>query len=125
MTKHKINLRPLFDNMILTANRVNFSPSGLYLAEDVHGKGALNTVQEVLRVGENVPEYITVGTMVKMNLETFPKHRTPAQADVGPDTYTVIPPLYEKEDKTEFLIVGPRNLLYVIDPEEEDEKEDK
>jgi len=111
----KIKYRPLFDNMILTADRKVFTASGIYLAEDIHGKGALKTTQTVLRVGENVPEYIQAGTVVEMNLETFPKKRTPAKHDTGPDTYSVLPPLYEDEEGKEFMIVGPRNLLYVIE----------
>lgn len=115
-TKETIKYRPLFDNMILTAKRKTFSPSGIYLAEDIHGKGALNIIQTVLRAGENVPDYIVEGTKVRLNLETFPKHRTPAKNDVGPDTYTVVPPLYEDDDtKEEFMIVNPRNLLYVLE----------
>lgn len=113
--KKKFPYRPLFDDMILTAKRKTFTASGIYLAEDVHGKGALNTSQEVLRVGENVPKYIKVGSMVELKVASFPKERHPAPNDVGPDTYTAIPPLYEMEDKTEFLIVNPRNLLYVIE----------
>jgi len=113
--KKRMKYRPLFDNMILTAKRKVFTASGIYMAEDMHGKAALNTTQEVLRVGENVPEYLKPGMMVELNLETFPKLRKPAKHDVGPDTYTVIPPLYETEDKTEFLLVTPRNLLYIIE----------
>ena len=116
MTKIKMKYRPLFDNMILTAKRKTFTASGIYMAEDIHGKAALNTEQEILRVGENVPEYLKPGMMVELNLASFPKVMTKqAEHDVGPHTYTVNPPLYETEDKIEFLLVNPRNLLYIIE----------
>ena len=50
-----------------------------------------------------------------MNLETFPKVRKDAKHDIGPDIYSVAPPLYEEEDGTEFMIISPRNLLYIIE----------
>jgi len=120
MTKlKKMNKRPLFDNMITTANRKGSTASGILLTDNMDGKRQLLTTQTVLRVGDNVPKYIKEGTVVEFNMETFPRERVPAKHDIGPDGFIVMPPLYEDLEGYEFMIVSPRNLLYIIEDEVE------
>jgi co-chaperonin GroES (HSP10) len=116
MTKvKKIKYRPLFDNIITTAERNVWTASGILMANKMDGEAPLKNTQTVLRVGDNAPEYITVGSVVKFDMETFRKQRIPAKNGVGEDTFVVIPPLHEDEEGFEFMMVSPRNLLYVIE----------
>jgi co-chaperonin GroES (HSP10) len=122
MTKKRIiKKRPMFDKIITTANREMATASGVILADTTGKHGKLYTTQTVLRVGEHVPDYIKPGTIVEMDMTTFPKKRIPAKHDVGPDTEYIIPPLYEDDDGSEFMLMSVRNLLYVVDEGENEE----
>lgn len=113
-----MNKLPLFDDIIITADKIAFTPSGIIIA-NTDGARQIKDVQEVLIKGWNTPKQIKVGDSVVLNLDTFPKRMVGAKNDVGPDNYVPIPPLYEDEEGNEFMIVSPRNLLYVIPKEEE------
>lgn len=111
----KIKYKPLFDSIITTANRKMVSSSGIVLST-ISGENPLKTTQTVLRVGENTPDYIKEGTVIELNMSSFPRGKVKnAPADVGPDIYEVIPPLYKGDDNKEFMLMSVRNILYVIE----------
>lgn len=112
----KINKRPFFDQIITTANRQQATASGLILADTSGSKGKLLTTQVVLRCGENTPDYLEEGSTVELDMSTFKKTMVKRAAhDVGPDTYEVIPPLFEDDDGSEFMRMSVRNLLYLVE----------
>lgn len=109
--------RPMFDKIIVTANRKRISDGGIILTTQEGANGRLLTTQTVLRAGENTPDYIKEGTIIELDMGSFPKKMIKQAAhDIGPDTYEVQPPLYEDDEGSEFMLMSIRNILYVIDP---------
>jgi len=107
----------MFDRLLITASRKMISDGGIILANSVGPTGRLLTTQKVIRRGENVPEYIKEGTVIELDMASFPKKMVKQAAhDIGPDTYEINPPLYEDDEGSEFMLISSRNILYVIDP---------
>jgi len=102
----------MFDDIILTAEKEGISESGIILSST----SDIKPTQRVLSKGPHVPEWINIGDLVEINIESLRMKVIPAKHGIGPDVTVPILPLYKSDDGN-FLKVTTRQLLWKLKEE--------
>ena len=124
MKNKKINCTPLFNKLLVTANKeqVSKTNSGIYTPFG-YSKGAIKDRQTVLKVGTTVRD-IKDGDEVLINWAQYSqlKHKPGSiQDDVMPDNpiVNIIYPYFKLDDGTECLLIDDRDVVVKYTKDEE------
>jgi co-chaperonin GroES (HSP10) len=104
------NIQPIFDDLILTADKESFDESGILMPDTV---STIKVIQTVIAKGPAVPDYINVGDTIEINPETFKYEYKKQKHDLGEDLRIPIVPLFKSDDGN-FLKITTRQILWII-----------
>lgn len=106
----RTNIEPIFDDLILTADKEAFDSSGILMPDTV---STIKVIQTVIAKGPSVPDFINVGDTVEVNVDTFKHEYQKAKYDLGEDLRIPIVPLFKSDDGN-FLKINSRQILWKI-----------
>lgn len=111
----KLNIKMLYDQIVVTANKVDAEKEGLELPEGVDPENMYSDTQEILALGSHAEEAgLKVGDKVAIKAQNFVRRTVDQDSikDVTKEKYVTVLPL-EIIKGHEIMVIGTRDIKYI------------